>query len=456
MRKRWALPITLVLLFAGLSIFLYMNRPPAVLIVNGERLELPGPAAVSVSANLKAAGLELGPGDLVSPPEGTWSWNIGQITIEQSAQVSIYADGELISLASTSRQAGELVRQAGLQLGPYDQLYVNGALTDPEAVMDFQPARTIDLRRAVQVRLDDGQETLAFYTTAATLGEALWNEGLLIRNGDGLTPGMEAGLDASEGSEFSARLDRGLLVTIEAGGEILRVVTAAETVSEALADGGIRLQGRDYSQPAEDEPLPVNRRLRVVRVREEIVLEQEPLSFESEYQPLPELDLDEKQVIQVGEYGLLARRVRVIYQNGVEVRREPEGEWIARQPKNRIVGYGTRVVMHTIDTPDGQIQYWRALQMWATSYHPSTTSSRTASGLPLKKGVAAVDRRIIPFYTRMYIPGYGEAVAADVGGGVVGRMIDLGYSDEDYVSWHDWVTVYFLWPPPDNIIWMVP
>jgi len=35
-------------------------------------------------------------------------------------------------------------------------------------------------------------------------------------------------------------------------------------------------------------------------------------------------------------------------------------------------------------------------------------------------------------------------------------MIDLGYSDEDYVPWHQWVTVYLLWPPPDNIMWVVP
>ena len=46
--------------------------------------------------------------------------------------------------------------------------------------------------------------------------------------------------------------------------------------------------------------------------------------------------------------------------------------------------------------------------------------------------------------------------AALAGSGVIGRWIDLGYSDEDYVSWHSYVTVYFLWPPPDNIVWIIP
>jgi hypothetical protein len=49
----------------------------------------------------------------------------------------------------------------------------------------------------------------------------------------------------------------------------------------------------------------------------------------------------------------------------------------------------------------------------------------------------------------VYVPGYGIATILDVGGGIPGRpWIDLGYSDSDYVSWHQWVTVYFLSPPP--------
>ncbi|HEX9091756.1 MAG TPA: G5 domain-containing protein, partial [Anaerolineales bacterium] len=169
-----------------------------------------------------------------------------------------------------------------------------------------------------------------------------------------------------------------------------------------------------------------------------------------------DLDLDSQSIVQAGEYGLSAERVRVRYEDGQEITRTVESEWIARQPLPRIIGYGTNVVMHTTMVDGVEIQYWRELSMYATSYHPSEVGDTTASGLPLKKGVAAVDRSLVPFYTEMYIPGYGQAVAADIGGGVIGRWIDLGYSDSDYVPWHQWVTVYFLWPPPGNIVWIVP
>jgi len=52
---------------------------------------------------------------------------------------------------------------------------------------------------------------------------------------------------------------------------------------------------------------------------------------------------------------------------------------------------------------------------------------RTASGLPVGPGVAAVDPTVIPLGTRMFVPGYGEAVAADVGTAVRGLVIDLWF-----------------------------
>ncbi|MFU8774047.1 MAG: 3D domain-containing protein, partial [Anaerolineales bacterium] len=122
-----------------------------------------------------------------------------------------------------------------------------------------------------------------------------------------------------------------------------------------------------------------------------------------------------------------------------------------------IIGYGTMIVPRTLDTPDGSYQYWRALDMYAVSYNPTSAGGTiTASGLPLRKGLVAVDPRYIPLGTRLYVPGYGEALAADTGGGVHGRIIDLGYSDGDYEHWSRNVTVYFLWPPPENIAWIIP
>jgi len=148
----------------------------------------------------------------------------------------------------------------------------------------------------------------------------------------------------------------------------------------------------------------------------------------------------------------------VRYEDGQEISRQVEDEYVSQPPQSEILGYGTNIVPKTLDTPGGQITYWRALEMYAISYNVTSSGGDgiTATGIPLAKGVAAIDPRYIPYGTRMYVPGYGEALAADTGGGIKGRMIDLGYRDEDYVSWHQWVTVYFLWPPPEFVAWIIP
>jgi 3D (Asp-Asp-Asp) domain-containing protein/peptidoglycan hydrolase CwlO-like protein len=51
----------------------------------------------------------------------------------------------------------------------------------------------------------------------------------------------------------------------------------------------------------------------------------------------------------------------------------------------------------------------------------------TASGLPLGWGTVAVDTDVFPFGTKMYIPGYGDGVAADTGSAIIGKIIDIWF-----------------------------
>jgi len=62
------------------------------------------------------------------------------------------------------------------------------------------------------------------------------------------------------------------------------------------------------------------------------------------------------------------------------------------------------------------------LKVDAVAYH---LPGRTALGVPVGKGVVAVDPKLIPLGTRMHVPGYGASIAADVGTAIKGRIIDL-------------------------------
>ena len=62
------------------------------------------------------------------------------------------------------------------------------------------------------------------------------------------------------------------------------------------------------------------------------------------------------------------------------------------------------------------------LRVDAVAYH---LPGKTASGLPVAKGVVAVDPNLIPLGTKLFVPGYGRGVAADVGVAIKGRIIDV-------------------------------
>lgn len=440
-----------VLISCGLLAF-FLNRH-ITLVLDGQKTSL-STYAFQVNGLLASRNIALSPQDEVQPPTGTWLRDGMVITVTHAVPVQIYADGELHQLLSPHRLPANLLAEAGVALKPGDMLISEGLPVSLNTPLS-EPIQAISLQvlRSLPFTLYEGTQAQAFSSLLAGLGQSLWKSGVVLQVADNLQPAADTPLT----QDVQARLQRAAPVTIQSASGDLIILTAARTVGEALTEAGLSLQGLDYSNPPAEKPIPADREIHVVRVSEEVIIENTPLAFETAYEPDPELELDSQSLLQAGEYGLTAQRVRVRYEDGQEVSRQVEAEWIARQPKTRIIGYGTKVVKRSVDTADGRIDYYRALTMWATSYSPASVggSTTTASGKTLRKGLVGINYYYIPFGTMMYVPGYGYAEAADTGN-IGPRWIDLGYTDDDYVAWHQYVTVYFLWPPPAQILWMYP
>lgn len=454
--------LAVLLGLCGLGLIYIGTAAPVTIVLDGEAVPLRTHAR-TVGAALHEAGIDLAPADMVAPEPDERLVPGLTIRLERAQPVIVDADGERAVVRSPSRIPANILAESGVRLYPGDEVWADGVrLADPQLAQSAVPSR-LRVLRAFQFTVGEREGFVHRIRSAApTVAQALWQAGIRIHQGDRLsTP-------ASFPPRAGLRLDlnRARMVTVRADGREFRVGVGGETVGEVLTELGLTPVGLDYAIPDVAEPVPDDGTMRLVRVREEFQIELKPLPFETVYEPIPDLEIDNRRLIEPGAYGVAIHQVRIRLEDGEEVTRAVEGEWTAVEPKPQRVGYGTQIVIRTLDTAHGVIEYWRAVRMWATSYSPSRAGTPpdapwygiTFSGKPLRKGLVAIDRRYIPMGTMMYVPGYGFAEAADIGGGVRGRWIDLGYSDDDWVSWHQWVTVYFLTPvpPPGSIAWIFP
>ena len=143
-------------------------------------------------------------------------------------------------------------------------------------------------------------------------------------------------------------------------------------------------------------------------------------------------------VVQAGHSGVLEAYVRYTQRDGGPVRSTILASAVTVPPKARIVAEGIGGTPLASFEAHGiaQMAYMArsAIEMLATAYTADCAGcgGMTALGRRAGKGIVAVDPRVIPIGTRLYIPGYGFAVAGDTGGDILGNRIDLGFD-----SWRE-------------------
>ena len=485
-----SLGLALLGIFLALAVGYHLYRAtgiPVTINVDGHTLEVRTHRRtvgdLLQEMGLTAPGARPRPEDVVLPgPDAILS--SGQLVIVQRARpVQLTIGGDTRRFYTRGQTLEEIFAGAGVYLSPYDEVEVDGRLaTDIQAPLSFPaasppplvgraryswaerpaPALRIRVRRAIDVQVTDDSGPYVLHTTAATVGEALLREGVVLYLGDQVRPGLGARIVPG----LHVYITRSVPFSIRVDGREIRTRSRQRSVADALAELGIVVAAADLVEPALTDPLRPNLAISITRVREEVEVEQEAIPYEVVWKPDDDLAIDERRIDVAGQEGITRRRLRVTYHDGQPIQRVLEDEWTAQEPITQVIAYGRKIVLHTLETPQGPITYWRKVRMLATSYSPSTAGvspsdpyfGRTRTGQPLRTGIVAVDPFVVRLGTRVYVPGYGVGEAADTGSLIRGRRIDLGYSDDELVLWYRWVDVYLLAPPPPayQIRWILP
>lgn len=437
----------------------------------------------TVGALLIDAGLLLNKHDRVTPALDAALAQNGAITVVRARPYQIVADGRVFQTASWGTSAQEVLQDAAIGVDPYDRVRVNGVYAAlgaqlPVAEREHLPATyqrdgvwsgmrvepvQLQLERAVPITIDEGGLPYELRTTAQTVGEALRQADVLVYLGDRVDPRL--GSEVVPG--LRVRIQRSIPVTVHVDGRFVKTRTRASTVGGALAELKVGLIGMDQVDPPVSADLLDGMNIAITRLREDIAVEEEIVPFETVYVPDPNLPIDTQELAHAGAEGITRQRYRVAYVDGQEVSQTLEDSWVAQEPAERQIAYGQKIEAQSITGADGRaVTYWRHIRMYATSYSAGTagvstsspTFGRTFTGDIMRQGIVAVDPRIIPLHSQVYIPGYGIGDALDTGSAIRARIIDLGYEDATLTTWNRWVDVYLLWPPPPDyqITWVLP
>lgn len=333
-------------------------------------------------------------------------------------------------------------------------------------VLSIRPA--LQLMTAKKVTLSDDGLAVEVRTHSGTVADLLMEYNIVLGEGDVVYP--ELADPVAGGCEVLVR--RAVPVSVSADGQTRRISLLNGTVGKALYLAGVTVDADDIVTPALTEPVTSGMEITVSRVQISTEVEQRRLKYRVTYQDDDDLYIGTEEMVKQGSEGVKEVTLRVVAVDGVETERTVVSEEVVEPAQNRVVAQGTKptptpkptatpkktasttkkatntpkptksaapkktpdpdkkqasdVTDNTITVDGKTYTYEKTLSVMITAY--THTGRKTSTGVWPSVGTVAVDKSVIPYGTKLYIPGYGFGVAQDTG--VSGNHIDVFFDTE--------------------------
>ncbi|HFK0129038.1 TPA: resuscitation-promoting factor [Listeria monocytogenes] len=355
--------------------------------------------------------------------------------------ITIVNAGEKIESRTHAKTVSEALDEAGIKVSERDEIA-------PGKNAEIKDGMEIKYLPARQITINDNGTKKDVWSTKANVADLLKDENITTRPQDVLN----VALDTKLKNGLEVNINRAIQLSLQNGAKKDTVWTTKTKVSDLLAEKNIKLDQDDRVSPAKDSNLKEKMTVEVTYVNSKAEKKNEQVKFETVYKEDDSLNKGVEKVVQEGKNGKKVVEYKVTFENGKEKKRDVIKENVTSNKTDKVVVRGTKekVVATPVSnvstssatssssssassTPSGGKTY----KMESTAYSSGGT---TAYGINLSANpglkVIAVDPRIIPLGSKVWVEGYGEAIAGDTGGAIKGNIVDVYFPNESQCySW---------------------
>jgi uncharacterized protein YabE (DUF348 family) len=315
----------------------------------------------------------------------------------------------------------------------------------------------IDSAKKTIVVSIDGEET-KIVTFKKTFKDALKANDIALGPKDKAVPNVDDVMKKKDRLE----IERAVNVIVAVDGQEINIKTTEDTVDKMLEVEGIEIKESDRVSPSKTIPVSDGLKLTVTRVNTRVIKESCPIDFSTVVQKDENSLSGSTKILQQGQQGEKIITTKVIYEDGKETERKVVAETVAKDPVKKIVSVGTLAALKVSRGGSiNNIAYKSVIKAKSTAYTSDFASTgkrpgdkgfgRTATGTIARRNPngyssIAVDPRVIPLGTKLYIEGYGYGIAEDTGGAIKGNIVDVYFnSNAECMKWgRRTVNVYIL------------
>jgi uncharacterized protein YabE (DUF348 family)/3D (Asp-Asp-Asp) domain-containing protein len=294
----------------------------------------------------------------------------------------------------------------------------------------------------VTLVIDGESKTVA--TESSDVASLLREADVDVRQGDLVSP--DASTSLVDGTVVVVR--HAVPVTLKLGEEAIPLRVLGRTVADALVMAGLDPTGGLSTDPAVDAPLAAGMTISATDVFFRIAEEQVALPYGTIIQGDLSLPLNTRKVLKPGSPGSAIRVWQVLVTGGVEGQRTLKVERVLTVAVNEVVALGTKRPFRQVIAARAPAKrrpapapavVGKTMKMESTAYTPYecgqgvdwVAGKKRAYRIPDGWGIVAVDPKVIPIGSKLYVQDYGYAVACDIGGAIHGNIIDVCFWGAD-------------------------